>query len=133
MCQSSQQQFSAVTGTARVTQANGELDGSGTLNLLLTAGANGTVVKTITIKAFASNEQGMVRFFIRPKGSGEAILWKEVPVPANTQSPTVPAYQTTVRASFMLEPDASLMVTTQNAEKWMFIAEGVNWENCPCG
>jgi len=132
MCQSSQQQYVAITGMVNVQSANTNLDGSGTLNLLITAGADGAVIKTITVKAVASNDQGMVRFFIQKIGDGGAFLWREVPVPANVQSATVTAYQTTLRTSYILEPGYSLVVTTQNAENWNFIAEGVNWTNCAC-
>jgi len=132
MCQSSQRNYTAVTGMVNVQTANPNLDGSGTLNTLFTADQTpGTVVKAITIKAAGSNEQGMARIFISDTNNN-VFLWKEIPVPANVQSPTVAAYQTTIRPSYVLQAGYSLLVTTQNAESWNFIAECIEWINCPC-
>lgn len=130
MCQPSQL-FVALSGITSVTTANSNLDGSGTMSLILTASQDGTVVQSITIKATASNDQGMIRFFVKPSG-GSKYLWREIPVPANVQSATVVAYQTTVSASFTMQSGDELYASTQNSETWNIIAEAVTWENCAC-
>ncbi len=130
MCQS--QKFVATSGIANVTIQNNALDGTGPMNLVLTAILDGTVLQTITIKATASNAQGIIRLFIQPSGGGTKYVWREIPVPANVQSGTIPAYQTTVRASFTLQSGDELWASTQNNETWNILAEGVSWENCAC-
>ncbi len=130
MCQSSQQKYTAVSGAVNVQTANTNLDGSGTLSTLITGANEGTVVKTIAIKAVGSNAQGMIRLFIQ-RGQ-TAFLWREIPVPAQVQSATVPGYQTTIRLSYLLRTGDIMSVTTENSENWNFVAEGVTWENCTC-
>ncbi|MEK6616874.1 MAG: hypothetical protein AABZ32_12350 [Bacteroidota bacterium] len=60
-------QYTANTGMAVISTANGETDGSGTLGTVLTSpasGASGTLVKTVTIKAQGNTTHGMVRLFV---------------------------------------------------------------------
>ena len=54
----------ANTGFATVATANSGLDGKGTLATVLTGAANGTMVKSVIVKAIAPTLQGMVRLFI---------------------------------------------------------------------
>ncbi|MFN8331326.1 MAG: hypothetical protein U0T81_08930 [Saprospiraceae bacterium] len=53
------------TGFVTISTANSNLDGTGTTTLLLTAGNDGTLIKSLIIKAQTSTSQGMIRFFIK--------------------------------------------------------------------
>lgn len=133
MCQ--QQNFTAATGIVTINSANGDLNGGGPMGSVLTASGslNGTVLQSITIKSTGSNQQGMIRFFIQPNGgAGNPFLWREIPVPANVQSETVPAYQTTIRAAYTMQPGDELFASTQFGDTWNIIAEAIEWENCAC-
>ena len=72
--------LTANTGIATISAANPNLDGSGSVQLVLTAADNGTLVKSVIIKAVNPVLTGMVRLFIRPSG-GSLELYKEVPIP----------------------------------------------------
>lgn len=131
MCQ--QQNYVATSGITSVNSANPSLDGTGPMSLVLTGAQDGTVLQTVTLKTIASNSQGMIRLFIQPNGGGgNPFLWREIPVPANVQSATVPAYQTTVRAAYTFQNGDELYASTENGENWNIIAEAISWENCEC-
>ena len=55
--------YTANTAMVTISTANPNLDGSGTLGTLLTGADNGTLVKTITVKAAGNTSGGMVRVF----------------------------------------------------------------------
>lgn len=132
MCQPSQL-FTAVSAINSVNTGNPSLDGTGPMSSILTATQDGTVLQTITIKATDTNSQGMIRLFIQPSGGASAILWKEIPVPATgTVSGSIPAYQTTVRAGYIMQAGDVLYASTQNSETWNILAEAISWENCAC-
>jgi hypothetical protein len=44
-------QYTANTGMVKISTANSNLDGSGTLGTVLTGASNGTLIKTVTVKA----------------------------------------------------------------------------------
>lgn len=132
MCQN-QQLFESASDAASVSTANSNLDGTGTMALVLTGANDGTSVQNITIKAAGNNSQGMLRFFIKPNGyAGNPYLWREIPVPANIQSETIPAFQTTVRAGYILKSGDELYASTQVGDIWNIIVEAVTWTNCGC-
>ncbi len=54
-------QYTANTGMVTISSANSNLDGSGDIYKVLVGAANGTVIKTVTIKAITSTKKGMVR------------------------------------------------------------------------
>ena len=58
-------QYVANTGMQTISTANSNLDGTGTLSsAILTGSANGTLIKTVTVKAQVTTTQGMVRLYI---------------------------------------------------------------------
>lgn len=63
---SSSAQFAATPkiGHARISTANSNRDGTGTVATLFTAGANGSRVDSVSIKATGSTSQGMIRIFV---------------------------------------------------------------------
>src|ERR1022692_3273423 len=78
--------FTSSTSSTAVTTLI--LSGVGSAVLGFTAGANGSRVDSITIKANATSTAGMIRFWIYT-GSGNALLILEVVVAATTGSGTV--------------------------------------------
>jgi hypothetical protein len=78
--------FKSSTSATAVTTP--QLSGVGSAVLGFTAGANGSRVDSITIKANATSTAGMIRFWIYT-GSGNALLILEVLVAATTGSGTV--------------------------------------------
>jgi hypothetical protein len=96
--------------------ANTGLDGSGTVATLVTAGANGSLITMVRVKAIVATTAGMIRFFLH---DGSAFfLWHEIDVTAATPSGTVKSfaaeYQPTV--ALVLPSGWSLRVSTHNAE-----------------
>lgn len=118
-------QYTANTGMVTISTANSNLDGTGTLGTLLTAAANGTLVKSITFKAQANTTQGMLRLFIYD-GSNTRLV-QEIEVPAVTKSAQEPSFETTIQCNFRLMASDVLKVSTQNAETFNVIAQGANW------
>ncbi len=119
-------QYVANTGMVTISTANSNLDGTGTLGTVLTAGANnGTLIKTITVKATGNTTQGMVRIFVGQSGSPKLV--KEVEIPAVTKSATDPAFEIVVPFFFYLKANYVLSASTENAESFNIIAEAQNW------
>jgi hypothetical protein len=124
--------LTANTGIA-TPATNPALDGTGNSATVLTAGANGTIIRSVIIKATEPITTGMVRLFI---GNGtDTILYKEVPVQVtpvltNTPTPTpvLPMYEVTLNGDLKLESGHTLKVTTQVANSFVVIAEGLDWE-----
>jgi len=59
-------QFAATPkiGSASISTANPNRDGTGTVATLFTAGASGSRIDSLSIKARGATSQGMIRFFI---------------------------------------------------------------------
>ena len=81
-------------GMARISTANTNRDGTGTLGDVITGGTFGTRVVRIHIRATVTTTAGMVRLFI---SDGSNIrFWDEVSVTAITVSATVQAFEATI-------------------------------------
>lgn len=78
-------------GTTQIDTANTNLDGTGTLGTVYTAGSNGGRVDQLRIQSVATTTAGMVRLFLYD-GSSNTRLIREINVPAVTPSGTVPAW-----------------------------------------
>ena len=118
-------QYTANTGMAVISTANSNLDGTGTLVTVLTAASNGTLVKTITIKATGNTTEGMVRLFLFD-GSVTRLI-QEIEVPPVTQAATTPAFEFVWNCDLKLKSGLVLRASTQNAETFNVIAEGLDW------
>lgn len=118
-------QFTVNTGMATISTANSNLDGTGTLGTVLTGASNGTLIKSITIKAQTSTTEGMVRLFVYD-GANNRIMY-EVPVPAVTKSATAQSFVKTLYLNYRLEAGFILKASTQNAETFNVLAEGLDW------
>lgn len=84
-------QYTANTGCVTISTANSNLDGTGTLGTVLTGASNGTLIKSIIVKAQTNTTQGMIRLFVNGGGATELIA--EIEVPAVTKSSTDPSYE----------------------------------------
>lgn len=121
-------QYTANTGIVTISTANGERDGTGTLGTVLTAGSNGTLIKTVTIKAQGTTTEGMIRLFVFD-GTNNRLL-KEIEVPPMTVTTTTgtdPSFETTIELNYKLKATYVLKASTQNAETFNIIAEGLDW------
>ena len=74
-------------GATQVSTANTKRDGTGILDPILTAGASGTRIDAINIKAMGTTTAGMIRLFVHD--GTVARLLTEIPVTAVTPSDTL--------------------------------------------
>ncbi len=124
--------YTANTGMVLISTANTALDGTGTLGTVLTAGVSasgwkGCQVESVTIKSIQNTTYGMVRLFIYD-GTNTKLL-TEVEVPAITKSGVAQSFSRTVMLdTFELQPGYVLKASTQNAESFTVIAEGLDWK-----
>ncbi len=118
--------YTANTGMALISTANSSLSGAGTLGIVLTAASNGTLIKTITVNAIVNTTQGMVRLFIYD-GSSLTELIEEFEIPPSIKSGTFPAYSVSYNVNYNLNAGYILKASTENAESFIVIAEGLDW------
>jgi len=113
-------------GAAVISAANTNLDGTGTVVTILTAGTFGTRVHRIQIKAKVTTTAGMIRIFIHDGSS--YFLYKEIPVTAITPSGTVEAFEYTLdlqnEDAIILPTTYSIRMSTHNAEAFNCFVEG---------
>ena len=115
----------AKTGMALISVANSNLDGTGTIVNIITGASNGTLIDTITIKAIGNTTMGMIRLFITD-GSTFTNLVGEINIPQKTVSSVDASFEKTIEVSFMLKSGWILAASTQNAESFQIIAEGLD-------
>lgn len=123
------QQYTSNVGSVKISTANPNRDGTGTLGSVITGASNGTFIKTITIAAEASTTQGMVRLFI---DNGTKFLFKEIAIPASTPTSTVPSFKVILSGRFYLASGVELKASTENAEVFAITADGLDMTNCGC-
>lgn len=116
-------------GIGQISTANTNRDGTGTIRTILTAGASGSRVDAIVVKATGTTTAGTVRLFIHD--GVNARLLTELPVVAVTPSATLPAWEVQLNAStmsqllpFALPTGYSLWASTEKAETFNLIAFG---------
>jgi len=117
--------YTANIGSVLISTANSALDGSGTLGSVITGASNGTLVKRITIKAITNTTHGMVRLFV--SDGTKTRLIKEVDIPAVTKASVDRSFQFVFLLNFNLRSGYILKASTENAESFQVIAEGLNW------
>lgn len=116
-------------GVGQVSVANTNRDGTGTLATILTAGASGSRIDAINLKAVATTTAGMIRLFIHD--GTNARLLTELPVLALTPSATLPSWEAQITTNNMsqilpiiLPTGYSLRASTHNTETFNVIAIG---------
>ncbi len=119
-------QYTANTGMQTISTANTNLDGTGTLSsAIITGASNGTLIKTVTVKAQVTTTQGMVRLFIYD-GSNTKLL-TEIEVPATVKAANDMSFEAVVPLNYSLKSGWSLKASTEKGESFNVIAEGLNW------
>jgi hypothetical protein len=109
------------TAAVSISTANTARDGTGTLGTVLTAGASGSRIETLTITATGTTTAGMVRLFLYDGTT--YYLWREVQVSAKTPSATDSTFTSTLSAiGLVLSAGWSLRASTHNAEAFNVLA-----------
>lgn len=109
------------TAAVSISTANTARDGTGTLGTVLTAGASGSRIETLTITATGTTTAGMVRLFLYDGTT--YYLWREVQVAAKTPSATDSTFTSTLSAlGLVLGAGWSLRASTHNAEAFNVLA-----------
>jgi len=116
-----------VVGSAQLSVANTNRDGTGTIVTVLTAGTSGTRVEHVRIRATGTTTAGVIRLYIHDGTT--ARLYEEILVSAVTPSTTTASftYQWTAPAPFILPATYSLRASTHNAEAFNIVAMGGNF------
>lgn len=116
-------------GVGQVSVANTNRDGTGTIVTVFSAGASGSRIDAIDLKAVGTTTAGMIRLFIHD--GTNARLLTELPVLALTPSATLPSWEAQLTTNNMsqvlpviLPTGYSLRASTHNAETFNVIAIG---------
>lgn len=129
MAQTPQYAATPKVGLGQVSVANTNRNGTGTLATIFSAGASGSRIDAIDLKAVDTTTAGMIRLFIHD--GANARLLTEVPVTAITPSGTLPSWEAQLNTNTMtqilpllLPTGYSLHAATNNAETFNVIALG---------
>lgn len=120
-----QTKYTANTGCVTISSGTSSLDGSSTTTVL-TAGANGTFIRNVIVKAQTNTSEGMLRFYVND-GVGNAKLIQEVYVPAITKSSRDCSYFRILPFNFTIASGDTFSVTSEIADTFNIIAEGLDW------
>lgn len=119
----------AKVGSAQISTANTNLDGTGTIETVFTAGTSGSRIDAINLKAVGTTTAGMVRLFIHD--GTNARLFAELPVISLTPGASTPAFEAQLNTNtftqvlpLILPTGFSLRASTHNAETFNVIAVG---------
>jgi len=118
-------QYTANTAMVTISTANTNLDGTGTLGTVLTAASSGTLIKSVNIKAIGNTTEGVVRLFITHGASTRLI--SEVEVKAVTKGANDPAFEARLEINFDMDSGDVLKASTEKAESFIVLAEGLDW------
>ena len=98
--------------------------GTTSLTSLMVAGASGSRVDQIVVKATASTTAGTIRLWLY-SGSGNGTLIDEMPVSAVSPAATDPAFNTSKTYNNLYVPAGyTLYVSTHNSESFNVVAYG---------
>ncbi len=111
----------AQSAMAQISTANTNRDGTGTIGTVLTAGASGTRIFRIYIKATGTTTAGMVRLYIHDGANYR--LWREYQVTAITPTASTKTWEAEeVFYDFSIPTGYSLRASTHNAETFNVFA-----------
>ena len=111
-------------GAQRISTANPNRDGTGTIATLVSAGLSGCRIDSVSIKAVGSTSQGMIRFFLLNSGTYRFLTEDQVdPVTASGVDKTHESY-IEFGGGLILETGWSLCVSTEVADTFDVIAFG---------
>lgn len=109
-------------GVGQLSVANAALDGTGTIVTVFTAGASGSRLDSVTIKATTSVVNGVVRLFVNDGTT--SYLLTEVPVQSTTASTTNTTFEDGRQLNIVLQTGWSLRAATSVAQTINIIAIG---------
>ncbi len=114
-------------GKVKISTANTNTDGTGTLGTLFTAGSDGAVITSILVKAEVTTSLGMVRFYYYDGTT--TFMFYEQPVSATTKSASVPAFyaQIIFQEPIRVAGGHIIKVSTEKAESFSVVAFGGNY------
>lgn len=124
--------YTANTGVGLISTANSNLDGTGTLVTILTAGASGSgwkgcEIQSVTVKAIVTTTYGMVRLFVYD-GTNTKLL-TEIEVPAVIKSSTAQAFSRTISLDkFELQAGYIIKASTEKSESFVVTIEALDWK-----
>jgi hypothetical protein len=129
-------QYVANTQGEKITTANPNLDGTGSLVNIFTAdtavnGFSGCAILSIRIKANKTTSPGMVRlFFLDDQLGSRPILFCEVIVPALTQNGMNPAFshEVIMQGKLLLQCGYSILASTEIKDTFSVIVKGIDWK-----
>ena len=120
--------YTAKNGSAVISTANTNLDGTGTLSsAIITGASNGTLINSIIIKALTNTTQGMVRLFVYDNVHSSYYLIEEIEIPAITKSGRDSSFEFTVPMYLYLNEGWVLYASTEKAETFNVCVESVDW------
>lgn len=108
-----------------ISAANTNRDGTGTIVSAFTAGASGSRVERIEIKAVVATTAGMVRAY-KKVGAGAWDLWREYPVSAQNPSASVRTFSAIDDEIGEILDDSTMQIgfSTHNAESFRVHVSG---------
>ena len=130
--------YTSNTGSAAITTQNSNLDGSGTVATLVTAGSSGNysglAIESISLKAYTDVTRGMLRLFIQNStgtGSSNTFLLTEIPVYPIAASAITPSFHHLVQFPGTLQIEAGFKIVgaidTTSGEDISAITDAMDW------
>jgi len=118
--------YTAITGIGLLTTGNPNLDGAGSVvDLLTSASGNGTLIKSITVKAIQSTSTtGMIRLFV--KDGLTYFLIQELIVPIITFDAINESFSKSYDLDFYIGSGQTLAGATENSDSFSVIVEGLD-------
>lgn len=115
-------------GVVRISTANTNRDGTGTIGDVIIGGTYGTRVDRVVIKATSTTTAGMVRLYLYDGTNTR--LWDEILVVAATPSGTVQSFRSVIMTPDLMSPlvvlasGHKIQASTHNAESFDVTALG---------
>lgn len=122
MAQDPQFLTSVRTEMGQISVANTNRDGTGTIVSIFTAGASGSKILSIEVKATGNTTGNIIRFFLNDGVNKR--LWYELTSSVTTVSGTVQSFYQRIAPDLLLESGWSLEASTHAAETFNVIATG---------
>ncbi|MBL7912638.1 MAG: hypothetical protein JNJ41_16370 [Bacteroidia bacterium] len=98
---------------------------TGTIYTLITGASNGSLIKTITVKATGNTTKGKI-FIYSDVGGGNYTLVDEIAIDAVVKSSICPAFEVSYEVNYYVQPSATLIAWLGNAESFMITVEALD-------
>ncbi len=120
--------WTSVFGETIIDTANPNMDGTGSFGTVISGSYNGTLVRSITIKATGNTSLGMVRLFVRDTVfHGAKALIAEIKIPYVVKSSIDESFSVTLYLNYFLANSFAIDATTENSEIFVVTADGLDW------